>query len=90
MSSTLCIRVTPEPEDSHWSFKQPVKGIFARRFYDHDGSLGGSLVTIGAKELPWLEGVLAAGSFEEHERKELEDIASVLQGGGSVDMWFKV
>lgn len=89
MSSTLCIRKTPKPDKNEWHFKLPIKGLIARRFYDHDGSLGGNLLTIGAEHLAWFEGILAAGKFAETERRDLEKIVEVLRDGDTIDMWFE-
>lgn len=90
MSSTLCIRKTPKPPRSNeWHFKQPIKGVLARKFYDHDGSLGGGMLTVGPEHLEWFEGVLAAGNFESSEKRELESVADVLRDGGTIDMWFE-
>jgi len=90
MSSTLCMRITPKPDKDEWHFKQPVKAIFARKFYGHDGSCGGGVVTLTPDELPWLEGVLDAGTFDQKDRKDLEAIARVLRSDNTVDMWFEV
>ena len=90
MSSTLCMRKTPEPTKDEWHFKMPVKSVFARRFYDHDGSLGGGMITIGPDDLSWLEGVLGAGNFDAKDTKHLREIRDHIHEGGSVDMWFEV
>ena len=90
MSSTLCIRKTPvPPRDSVWHFKLPVKGVIARKFYNHDGTLGGEMITIGPEHLEWFEGVLAAGRFDEIEARKLREVVAALQDG-SIDMWFEV
>lgn len=90
MSSTLYIRKTPKPEPEGWHFKQPVKQYFGERFFGHDGSLGGDgVVTIGAEHLGWLEGVVAAGRFDDRERRELNEIIEVLRDGDTVDIWFE-
>ncbi len=90
MTSTLCVRKTPKPTKDEWHFKQPIKGILARRFYDHDGSLGGGMITIGGEHLEWLEGVQAAGSFDARDTIDLNAIIDVLRNGGSIDLWFEV
>ena len=91
MSSTLCMRRTPKPpEAEQWHFKYPVKGWFARRFYDHDGSLGGGMHTIGPEQLDWIDGLLLGGRCDEQERQNLAAVAEVLREGGTVDMWFEV
>lgn len=93
MSSTLIMRKTPLPEkNSEVDFKLPVKGIIARRFYDHDGSLGGGIITINDSELPWFEGLLAGGitGASAKDVSDLERMCNVLRDGGTVDMWFEV
>lgn len=90
MTSTLCARKTPRPTKDKWHFKQPVKGIFARRFYGHDGSLGGQLMTIGADDLSWLEEVIGAGGFSKKDMKDLRAIRDYIHDGGTVDLWFIV
>ncbi len=89
MTSTLCMRKTPKPSKDGWHFKVPIKSIFARRFYDHDGSLGGGMITIGATDLSWIEGVIAAGSFDKKEISELHAICDHIREGGTIDMWFE-
>jgi hypothetical protein len=91
MSSTLIMRKTPAPRDDETvSFKLPVKAILARRFYDHDGSLGGGMVTVGPEELGWFEGVLAgADRWSRAEVEDFKKMVGVLRDGGSVDMWFE-
>ena len=90
MSSTLCIRKTPKPpECEEWHFKHPLKAFIGRRFYDHDGSLGGGMITIGPEHLSWFEGILIAGKFEPDDRRNLEHIVSILAEGDSIDVWFE-
>ena len=89
VSSTLCIRRTPKPDDDEWHFKLPVKGLLARKFYDHDGSLGGGMQTIGPEHLEWFEGVLAAGQFDNGDGAKLHQVVEVLREGGTIDMWFE-
>ena len=88
MSSTLFIRKTPTPK-SNWGFKQPIKGFIGRRFYDHDGSLGGGIITVGSSHLAWFEGILAAAKLDKPERREFEKVVEVLRSGKTIDMWFE-
>lgn len=90
MSSTLCMRRTPKPPKDDWHFKVPIKSIIARKFYDHDGSLGGGTITVGPEHLEWFEGVLAAGRFDAADGRDLEAVVNVLREGGTIDMWFEV
>ena len=90
MSSTLHIRRTPVPDNEEWTFKQPLKGMLARKFYDHDGSLGGGIVTVGPEHLEWFEG-LREGIFERLEpsdKTKFWAVMDILRAGGSVDLWF--
>lgn len=90
MSSTLCFRVSPKPTDTEWAFKLPVKQIFARRYYDHDGSLGGGMKVLTFSDLPWLDGVLAAANYLERDMSALRAIADRLREGEAIEMWFEV
>lgn len=89
MSSTLVMSPVPKERDTV-SFKLPVKAILARRYYDHDGSLGGGMVTVGPEDLGWFEGVLAgADRWSSAEVKDFGKMVEVLRAGGSVEMWFE-
>ncbi len=89
MTSTLTIRKTPKPSRREWHFKQPVKGMIGRKFYDHDGSLSGGQITVGRESLEWFEGVLAAFSGNIKERKDWEAITEILRDGDTIDMWIE-
>lgn len=89
MSSTLMIRKTPTPDKDEWHFKLPVKIYIGRRFYDHDGSCGGGLITVNASELPWFEGVLAAANLDADDRRDFTKVVEILREGGTIDMWFE-
>lgn len=89
MSSTLLFRRTPIATSNVCSFGQPIKGAIARRFYDHDGSLGGGLLTITREEIGFFEG-LAAACTDASDRRSLEKIVSILSDYGTIDMWFEV
>ena len=88
MTSTLCIRKTPVAKQDNWCFKHPVKRFIGRRFYDHDGSLGGDMITIGPEYLEWFEGVLIAANMDEREHKDFEAVVEILRSGNEIDMWF--
>ena len=90
MTSTLCVRQTPTLDDHEFSFSQPVKGLIARKFYDHDGSLGGGLMTVGLEHLPWFEELLANGDFKEDDKTKLRLIIGAMRLGRTIDMWFEV
>lgn len=89
MTTTLHFRKTPKPTKDEAHFKVPVKAIIAGRYYDHDGSLSGRLITLGPGELPWFEGVLAGGlaQCDTKDRADFARIVEMLRDGESVDMW---
>jgi hypothetical protein len=89
MSSTLYFRKTPKAPAEFGSFSQPLKGVFARRFYDHDGSLGGDLITLELRHLEWVCGVRDSGVGDRGDRKTLDMIIEALKSGETVDMWFE-
>jgi hypothetical protein len=92
MSSTLCIQKTPTPifPKDYWTFGYPLKGYLAKKFYDHDGSLGGGLITVSASDCSWFEGVLAAARLDEKDKRSFEEIVDLLRNGHTIDMWFEV
>lgn len=91
MSSTLCMRVAPKPtRRAQWQFKLPIKAAFARRYYDHDGSLGGGMITLTIADLAWIEGLIAGSKLADRETADLESIAEHLRDGDVIDMWFEV
>lgn len=47
MSSTLIVTVG----DDNFRFKYPAKEGIARKYYDHDGSLGGPLMVVNTQDL---------------------------------------
>ena len=90
MTTTLCVRETPETRDTDWSFKQPLKGIIARRYYAHDGSLSSGKVILDSTDRLWLEGVLAAfGRGDEGDKTGLKWIINTIDQGHTVDMWIE-
>jgi hypothetical protein len=92
MTSTLFIRKTPKPTNDQIAFKQPIKGMITRRYYNHDGSLGGNLVTVPPSHLAWWEGLLAGGDrgADEPDIKNLDRVVEMLRDGDSIDLWFEV
>lgn len=90
MSSSLHFMKTPEPDEELGSCKLPLKAVFAKKYYDHDGSCGGGLETLGMSDLEWLHGVYAGGGIKDDQLKLLQDIISIIEGGKTVDMWFEV
>jgi hypothetical protein len=84
MSSTLFI--SKNVSNKNLSFGQPLKGIIGRKFYNHDGSCGGELITVGSEYLDWFEGVLAAYPEFEGDYRELEKVVDMLREGHSLDI----
>lgn len=90
MTSTLYIRQTPAKSRSNWHFKLPIKGFIGRRYYDHDGSLGGNLITIGPEHLEWFEGILVAANLEKSDRRDFETVVNILRDGKTIDVWIEI
>lgn len=60
MSTSLYYKPHIDPElGEALSFE--LKKAIAPRYYDHDGSLGGGWYVLDEGEIPFLEGLLAAG-----------------------------
>lgn len=88
MTSTLTIRKTPKPvKHTEFRFKQPFKGVIARKFYDHDGSLSGEFITLSGVDLNWLEGVIDGFNGEKSDIRDLEKIQRYIQEGHTIDIW---
>lgn len=84
MSSNLYWRrvpVNPEGED----LPSALKYKLAPRYLDHDGSLGTDWVTLGAEEIPYLEG-LRDGSTDPEVRKGIETLLVALRSDGAVQI----
>ena len=88
MSSTLCFRQTPESEEGVGRCKYPLKRIFAKKYYDHDGSLGGDIITLTYIDLPWLQGVQSV--YNGDDKEVLDEIIKLIEQAQTVDMWFEV
>lgn len=56
MSSSLYWRPV-KPIKRHGGYGHPLKGIIAKKFYGHDGSLSGGDITLDETHIKWLEGV---------------------------------
>jgi len=92
MSSTLVVRKTPKRTRDEITFKLPLKAIVARKFFDHDGSCGGPLLTVSPAHLDWFEGVLASGlaGASESDRRNWERVVEILRAGESIDLSWDV
>jgi hypothetical protein len=91
MSSVLHFR--PVVDNDDWgSCIMPLKAIFAKKFYDHDGTLGGRTEVLAPEHLDWLRGV--KDSIDNGDNDDdvglLNKIIAVLEDGGYVEMWFNV
>jgi len=92
VSSTLCFKKTPTDIKEIGHCKLPLKAIFARRYYDHDGSCGGGEITLTGNDLEWLRGV-RDGMNDGQDKDDVRLMAKIIQlieGGDTVDMWFEV
>lgn len=91
MSSTLIARVNPLPTDEkEWHFGQQLKCVFARRFYDHDGSLGGGRMTLDDQHLDWMEGVRDGWGTDDDQLQRLCEMIEQIKEGRTIDIWFEV
>ncbi len=91
MSSTLSARITPRYCNDYVIASCSLKGIFARKFYDHDGSLNGKLLTLGDEYLSWIEGLLSGlklgGNSEKCDKEFLQFLIDNIIENDSVDIW---
>lgn len=87
MSSSLSARKTPRFSNDHLSASCSLKGIFARKFYDQDGSLNGDLITLGIEYLSWIEGLYAGFSCDKYDKIFLQFLIKEIKENDSVDVW---
>jgi hypothetical protein len=66
---------------SNKSFTHPLKGIIARRYFDQDGSLSSSKRVLERKDIPFLEGLVAA------DVEDADELLSELNEHGSLFIW---
>jgi hypothetical protein len=88
MTTNLHAKKTPEPQETDWVYGIRFKQIIARKFYDHDGSCSGDLITLGLSEVEWFEGVFDAITDKE-DRNGLQWVIDVIRSGGSIDLWIE-
>ena len=87
MSSTLYFRKSPPKKPHFGACKHPLKSIFARKFYERDGSLSEDMLTLGADELGWLQGLRDGRWGNNSDQKTLDKIVKLIEEGHTVDMW---
>lgn len=89
----IALELENNPVYAGFGFKQPVKGFFARRYYDHDGSLCGGKITIGQDDLVFLNGIVdlvsVAASIDKRERCYLEEVIEIIKAGDTIDIWIE-
>ena len=73
MSSSLYWE--PCIEQDNKSLCDPLKYIFARKYWDHDGSLGGHPIQLNDADVPYLNGVRDGTSNKDIKR----DIETLLE-----------
>ena len=78
MSTLLKVRKAPVRVDSTSTIGHPIKGIVAKRFWGHDGSLCGAPIIVTDKDLDWFEGVLAA-SVSKEDRRFLREVCRLIE-----------
>jgi hypothetical protein len=88
MSSTLHFRKTPRALKEIGSCGLPLKRVFARKFYGHDGSLGGDVIRMDEEELEWLKGVRDSEVGDDSDQRLLDKAIELIESGKSIDMWF--
>ncbi len=88
MSSTLLFRKTPRHGTELAAVGYPLKAIFGRKYYDHDGSCGGDVLTLTSADMPFLEGVVLSVG-DEKAKKIVQKIIDLIENGETVDMWFE-
>ena len=81
MSSTLYWRPAPKDVPPAEGLPYELKKAIARRFWDHDGSLHGDEIEVGAAEVPYLEG-LSDGGVD-----GAEELLQAIREHGRVLLW---
>lgn len=87
MSSSIYFNKTPVESDYFGSSGLSLKKPFANRFSDHDGTLCNELITLTSVEIPWVDGLISAGSYDKDDLKILNKIREILLSGDTVDWW---
>jgi len=90
MTSSLYITKTPKPaEVESFAFKHPLKGIIARRYYDHDGSLSGETITLTGDDLAWFTGLIDGFMGDGSDLNDLMKIKQLIENGETIDIWIE-
>lgn len=85
MSTNLFARPTPKKGNTEYPSFYASKWILAPRYLGHDGSLSSDKIILTLKDLPFLEGVLAAATKEVKE--EIKEIITMLEQHESIQIW---
>ena len=85
MSASLYVEPYIEKEFKGITFGHPLKGILSKRFLNHDGSCGSDTVILSEKDVPFLEGVKAAGSTE--LGNQITEILVMIEKFNAVKIW---
>lgn len=84
MSTNLFWRpVRPEPEGTTLPYE--LKSVLAKRYLDHDGSLGSEWSILDGRELAYLEGICDA-THDEHVRGGVLVLMDAIKKYGSIEI----
>ena len=84
MSFTLFYR--PPPKMTHEkSVSDWIKYRFGPRYWDHDGTIGGSWVELAELEIPYLKGLLD-GCLDTDAQQDLQAMIAMIRRDGSVQV----
>ena len=74
-----------EPNTSS-AFGHPIKGVIAKRYLGHDGSLGSDPVSLDSpSDIAFLHGVVAVGS--ETVRGQAQELLDAIEKYGAIVVW---
>lgn len=77
MSSSLYWRPVPSAPDGE-PFGDHLKFAISPVLFDHDGSCSSNWVTVDAKFVPFLRGVVVAGWYNSTLRQEAEELIELI------------
>jgi hypothetical protein len=77
--------VRPEREES---LCNQLKYIFARTYWDHDGSLCGEEIVLRPDSLAYLSGI-RDGSNDKELKQDIEILIKAIQKYGSIAIWLE-
>ena len=76
------------PVTSYGGYGHPLKGVIARKFFDHDGSLSSGPITFTDDDIRWLEGARDAFEKDEHQ-KPFNELIAAIQHHGAISIWIE-